>query len=38
MKSKEMKRLGVSSDELSSPPNDASSTSDRKEQIEYFVT
>ena len=38
MKCKELKKLGVSSDELSSPLNDASSSSDRKEQIEYFVT
>ena len=32
------KHLGASSDELSSPPLDVSSSSDRYDQIESFVT
>ena len=32
------KQLGASSDELSSPPLDVSSSSDRYDQVECFVT
>ena len=38
MECEEEKKLGVSSDELSSPPLDVSSSSDRYDQIDCFVT